>query len=126
MSECPNRGWGTEGGQSLLAEIASCQMEFKYLAHLTKRVEYFLKPDRVIELMERDPHPDGLWATSWNLQTGTQVPGELVILTFIVYCYTDESLSGHISIGGLADSAVRTISQNKMEIEGRSLMSFLF
>lgn len=30
-------------GTVMLSEIASCQMEFKYLAHLTGRSEYFEK-----------------------------------------------------------------------------------
>lgn len=62
-------------GQSLLAEIASCQMEFKYLAHVTHQSEYFLKTDKVIDLMEAAVLPNGLYATYWNLLTGDQQYG---------------------------------------------------
>lgn len=33
--------------------MASCQVEYKYLAHLTGNPEYFTKTEKVMELMEK-------------------------------------------------------------------------
>ncbi|PVG03578.1 seven-hairpin glycosidase [Serendipita vermifera] len=76
-----------------LAEMASCQMEFKYLSHLTHESTYFFKSDRVMEIMEREQgktmtrgtvtlengkteermvpgHDSGLWTTQFHLEDG--------------------------------------------------------
>ncbi|KAF8336420.1 glycoside hydrolase [Cantharellus anzutake] len=73
-------------GTVLLAEVASCQMEFKYLAHLTGRKEYFFKSDKVIDLLQETQTKNGLWSTFWEVESGTQ-------------------LGSHYSVGGMADSA---------------------
>ncbi|KAF9516571.1 glycoside hydrolase family 47 protein [Hydnum rufescens UP504] len=70
---------------ALLAEMASCQLEYKYLAHLTGRAEYFQKVDRMMDLMQNSQRADGLWSTYWDITSGTQV-------------------NTHLSIGALADS----------------------
>lgn len=33
--------WGSNGGRVLFAEATSCQLEFKYLAKMTGRAEYY-------------------------------------------------------------------------------------
>ncbi|KIY72384.1 glycoside hydrolase family 47 protein [Cylindrobasidium torrendii FP15055 ss-10] len=101
----------TQGGWSpdaLLAESASCQVEYKYLAHLTGRADYFHAVDRVMGVLEAantDAHPDtedpedapktglirhmqskGAFPTVWDIETGK--PKTLAF-----------------SAGGLADSA---------------------
>jgi beta-glucanase (GH16 family) len=73
--------------------MASCQMEFKYLSHLTHEPSYFLKSDKVMEIMEREQgktmtrgtvtlddgsteermvpgHDTGLWTTQFYLADG--------------------------------------------------------
>lgn len=39
------------GGSVYLAEIASCQLEYKYLAYLTRRVAYFTKVKAFLQLI---------------------------------------------------------------------------
>ncbi|KIM34447.1 glycoside hydrolase family 47 protein [Serendipita vermifera MAFF 305830] len=73
------------GGYSLLAEIASCQMEFKYLAYLTDTPIYYETVDRVTSILERQQGPGGLWNTFWNTTDGKQA-------------------NKHLSIGAWADS----------------------
>lgn len=73
-------GWT---GSSLLAEIASCQLEYKYLAHITGNTHYFKKADRVIGILEREQwtgkgrgrNPgngvnEGMFAVRWDVKTG--------------------------------------------------------
>ncbi len=60
-------------GNALFAEIASCQLEFKYLAHLTGREDFFFKVDKVVDYMEESQRKDGLWSTYWDVRTGAQV-----------------------------------------------------
>jgi mannosyl-oligosaccharide alpha-1,2-mannosidase len=78
-------GW--MGSSTLLAEMASCQLEYKYLAHLTGRKEYFEKVERVSDIMMMEQPDEGLWSTIWSADSGKQ------------------SGTQH-SIGALADSAV--------------------
>lgn len=76
-----------------LAEMASCQLEYKYLAHLTEEPDYFFKSDKVMEIMEREQgktfkinistilgsstatqivpeERSGLWLTHWFVSDG--------------------------------------------------------
>lgn len=66
-------------GAALLAEISSCQMEYKYLAHLTGRAEYFHSVDRMMDLMQNSQRPDGMWSTFWSPDTGKQMNGRAVL-----------------------------------------------
>ncbi|KAF8661275.1 hypothetical protein AX16_001376 [Volvariella volvacea WC 439] len=64
-------GWS---GHALWSEVLSNQMEYKYLAHLTGRAEYFHKTERAMELMEQASHNftvEGLFATMWDIELGT-------------------------------------------------------
>jgi hypothetical protein len=80
--------------------MASCQMEFKYLAQLTGKAKYFHDSDRVMDLMEEEQgktltpemvpnengelvekwtadQDSGLWTTNWYLQDGTMFGSKL-------------------------------------------------
>ena len=77
--------------KALLAEIASCQMEFKFLAKLTRNKEYFkkvtprfsfsasyiyIKVDHIMDMMEAEQHNNGMWPTFWNASTGSPINSE--------------------------------------------------
>ncbi|KAL0060424.1 hypothetical protein AAF712_012793 [Marasmius tenuissimus] len=76
-------GWT---GTTLWAEALSNQMEFKYLAHLTGKKEYFENAERVMQVMYDSNITDGLYPTQWN--TRTAVPS-----------------NSQFSVGAFADSA---------------------
>ncbi|KAJ8689444.1 hypothetical protein PTI98_012347 [Pleurotus ostreatus] len=57
-------GW--TGGPVLFAEAASCQVEYKYLAHLTGRAEYFERVENVMDKIYAANVTDGLFATQWD------------------------------------------------------------
>ncbi|KAH8103865.1 glycoside hydrolase [Cristinia sonorae] len=78
------QGWAP--GSVLYAEAMSCQMEYKYLAHLTGRAEYFEKVDAIMDIVARAPVKEGMFPTRWSLQTA--VPQNY-----------------QFSVGALADSA---------------------
>ena len=59
----------------VLAEIASCQMEYKYLAHLTGNRNYFLASDKTMNWFERNQLSNGMWETTWNVSTGKMSDG---------------------------------------------------
>jgi mannosyl-oligosaccharide alpha-1,2-mannosidase len=61
-------------------------MEYKYLAHLTGRKEYFAIPDHIMDIMKESQSKNGLWATRWDTMKGTQIGPQY-------------------SVGGEADSA---------------------
>ncbi|EIW79066.1 glycoside hydrolase family 47 protein [Coniophora puteana RWD-64-598 SS2] len=61
------KGWNIN---VLWAEATSCQMEYKYLAHLTGRREYYDKVENVMKLMADAPTVDGLFAAHWDVATG--------------------------------------------------------
>ncbi|KIJ34708.1 glycoside hydrolase family 47 protein, partial [Sphaerobolus stellatus SS14] len=75
------------GGSCLLAEMASCQMEYKYLAHLTGRDEFFNASDYIMDIMINTQNPiNGMWPTTFNTWTG-------------------EPVNDVFTVGALADSA---------------------
>jgi mannosyl-oligosaccharide alpha-1,2-mannosidase len=51
-------------------------MEFKYLAHLTGKQEYFNKVENVVDIMEQRQRPNGMWGVQWNPDTGVNHDGE--------------------------------------------------
>jgi len=63
----------------LLAEIASCQLEYRYLAHLTGKGEYYRAVEKVngILQMAQNQRSDALWASHWETENGTQYNGTL-------------------------------------------------
>ncbi|KAF9464248.1 glycoside hydrolase family 47 protein [Collybia nuda] len=76
--------YGWMGDSVLLAEAASCQLEYKYLAKLTGRAEYYEKAETVMEVLYNADPPDGLFAVTWS-------PG-------------GQPYSAHMSVGASADS----------------------
>ncbi|KAJ3560592.1 hypothetical protein NP233_g10736 [Leucocoprinus birnbaumii] len=71
----------------LWAEALSNQLEYKFLAHLTGRTEYFVKTENIMKAMyQADLKEDGLFPTQWNIETGSPI-------------------GAHYSVGAFADSA---------------------
>ncbi|KAJ7746460.1 glycoside hydrolase family 47 protein [Mycena maculata] len=77
----PLRGVNTETGTTphgpsdrdvCLAEVLSNQMEFKYLAHITGKSEYYTATERPMKAMygEENTMLGGLLATVWDVTTG--------------------------------------------------------
>ncbi|KAG6821465.1 hypothetical protein H0H93_010189 [Arthromyces matolae] len=60
-------GWN--GRNVLWAEALSNQLEYKYLAHLTGRAEYFHKTEHVMRQMYDVP-TNGKFPTMWDIETG--------------------------------------------------------
>ncbi|KAJ3798934.1 glycoside hydrolase family 47 protein [Lentinula aff. detonsa] len=60
-------GWT---GNTLWAEALSNQLEYKYLAHITGKPEYFEKAERCMQLMYEANVTDGIFPTQWNTKTG--------------------------------------------------------
>lgn len=87
---------GDRVGRSLFAEVASCQLEYKYLAHLTGRQDFFQKVgnersvgshnaeprsqvDHIVTLMEKSQNSNdikGLWQLQWMTDNAVQVGSE--------------------------------------------------
>jgi len=63
-----NAGW--TGGSSLLAEIGTIQVEFRYLAEITGRKDFREKADKVFQIMNTKRGPDGLYPIYINPNNG--------------------------------------------------------
>lgn len=61
-------GW--LGGVAILSEMASCQMEYRYLAHLTGRPEYVKHADFITEFLRQREENDGLFPLTYSLING--------------------------------------------------------
>ncbi|KAL9713657.1 hypothetical protein Ac2012v2_003268 [Leucoagaricus gongylophorus] len=70
----------------LWSEALSNQLEYKFLAHLTGRTEYFIKTENIMKLMYKVNISNGLFPTQWNIENGN--PN-----------------NAHYSVGAYADSA---------------------
>ncbi|PVG00894.1 seven-hairpin glycosidase [Serendipita vermifera] len=79
-------GGGWNPGNTMLAEMASCQLEYKYLAHLTGKKAYFAKVEHVIKHLNEYQKSSPLWPIWWDEETGR--PG-----------------NPEFSVGAMADSA---------------------
>ncbi|PSS29750.1 hypothetical protein PHLCEN_2v2898 [Hermanssonia centrifuga] len=77
-------GW--MGNVAILSEMGSCQMEYRYLAHLTGRPEYVRVVDHVTEHMRQHEERGGLFPTTYDLNSG-------------------DAKGNSYSVGSLADSA---------------------
>ncbi|KAI9062582.1 glycoside hydrolase family 47 protein [Trametes sanguinea] len=73
-------GWS--GDNVLWAEALSCQMEYKYLAHLTGRKEYFDKVERIMDLMNEAQLNNGQFATKWSSLTGKPINSQFSVGAF--------------------------------------------
>ncbi|KAF7969462.1 hypothetical protein HWV62_27311 [Athelia sp. TMB] len=79
------QGWN---GQNVLwAEALSCQMEYKYLAHLTGRTQYYDKVEHVMEIMYNASIPEGLFPTKWDLEKGIPSNAEFSVGAFADSAY---------------------------------------
>ncbi|THH10720.1 hypothetical protein EW146_g8290 [Bondarzewia mesenterica] len=60
-------------GMTLWAEALSCQVEYKYLAYLTGRKEYYTKVERLMEMMHKVDvsKTADLFPTKWDTMRGT-------------------------------------------------------
>lgn len=95
----PKNGW--------LAEVASCQMEFKYLAKVTGKKKFYEAADRVTKtLLKADTShlPHGLLPSMWNLETGQPSNRTYVFIMLELHILT-AFYAEQITIGALADSA---------------------
>ncbi|KAH6881195.1 glycoside hydrolase [Coprinopsis sp. MPI-PUGE-AT-0042] len=79
----------THPGAGVLAEIASCQLEFKYLAKETGRAEYYERAEGVMQtLYNSSERYQGLLLEHWDISTSV-----------------GKGIGTHYAIGGNADSA---------------------
>ncbi|CCM04172.1 uncharacterized protein FIBRA_06334 [Fibroporia radiculosa] len=62
------QAWGD--GTALLAEALSCQLEYKYLAHLTGRRDYFHNVDRLMDVIRDANVPGYKFPTIWDYNEG--------------------------------------------------------
>ncbi|KAF5355334.1 hypothetical protein D9758_006055 [Tetrapyrgos nigripes] len=88
---------------TLWAEALSCQMEYKYLAHLTGNHEYYEKVEQIMNLMYNSNSTAvqlGLFPTHWSRHTGMP-SGE------------------HFSVGAFSDSALEYLLKQWL-LTGRS------
>ncbi|KAJ7173562.1 glycoside hydrolase [Mycena filopes] len=83
MTGTTRAGW-TSG--VLWSEALSNQMEYKYLAHLTGRYEYYEKTEKIMKIMYNAEITDGQFPTQWDIKTG-------------------KPINSHFSVGAYADSA---------------------
>ncbi|KAF8186285.1 glycoside hydrolase family 47 protein [Pholiota molesta] len=58
-------------GATLFAEAASCQLEYKYLAKLTGKKEYYQRVQAVMDLFYKENPEDGLYALTYDRADGT-------------------------------------------------------
>ncbi|KAI0773224.1 glycoside hydrolase [Trametes elegans] len=73
-------GW--TGSNILWAEALSCQMEYKYLAHLTGRQEYFEKVEHIMDIMNEADVEDDQFATKWSVDTGKPTNNQFSVGAF--------------------------------------------
>ncbi|KAG5650901.1 hypothetical protein H0H81_010599, partial [Sphagnurus paluster] len=91
-------GW--MGESILFSEATSCQLEFKYLAKLTGRKEYYTAVERIMEHMYAQNPKDGLFALTWT-RDGKPRDGESPCDTSV--CLLTQPPE-HYSVGASADS----------------------
>lgn len=60
-----------DGGASSTAEAATLQLEFKYLAKLTRETNYWEKVEKVVEIIDNNHMPDGLLPIFIYADTGS-------------------------------------------------------
>ena len=91
MNSSSGNAW-SGSGSGWLAEIASCMMEYKYLAKVTGKKEYYDVANTIMQnLYEADlsKYPDGLLPSLWNLQTGQPINGMFSVLGQISLSLSD-------------------------------------
>jgi hypothetical protein len=68
VSGATSFGW--QGAKVFLAEIGSCQLEFRALAHYTGRAEYAKAVDRVSEHLRTLKVKEGLYPLTYKIEGG--------------------------------------------------------
>jgi hypothetical protein len=103
--------WGNLGPSALFAEATSCQLEYKYLAKVTGRAEYYekvrfpfsfripsimdacMQVERIMDVFYAANTTDGLFANRW-FDNGTPLGGTLLFF-FSTFIPTNESSPFH-------------------------------
>ncbi|EKM55139.1 glycoside hydrolase family 47 protein [Phanerochaete carnosa HHB-10118-sp] len=98
-------GIGWPGNSAILSEMASFQMEYRYLAHLTGRPEYVKHADFITEFLRQHEEHDGLLPLAYSLKNG-EAQGKLY------------------SVGARADSAYEYLLKQWL-MTGRTEPKFL-
>ncbi|TFK26031.1 seven-hairpin glycosidase [Coprinopsis marcescibilis] len=62
---------GSDYDVGLLAELGSCQLEYKYLAKLTGKPEYYQRVEAVMEHLYNSSNWNNLFAERWSLGSGS-------------------------------------------------------
>ena len=70
-----NAGWS--GGASVLAELGTLQLEFRYLGVHAKRPDFIAKANKVWEVLHRSPPANGLFPIYVSAETGTFTSGQI-------------------------------------------------
>ena len=98
-------GWGSYS-TGWLAEIASCMMEYKYLAKVTGKKEYFDAANTVMRRLydaDLSKYPKGMFPSLWSLTSGQPLNGMSSILACLLAA--THRLADQFTIGAMADSA---------------------
>jgi hypothetical protein len=97
-------------------------MEYKYLAKLTHKKEYFqkvglhisnlqllkqLQVDHIMTVLERNQKANGLWPTFWNTTTGEPINSESFSTR---RNHATHQVQAHYSVGAWSDSAVSDLT----------------
>jgi len=105
-------GW--THGQAILSEIGTVQMEFFYLAYLTKRPEYAIPALKVFRHLDQLPRPDatnGLHSLSLGIETG-QYSGSRWCLGALGDSYYEYLLKMHRMTGSKHDGFRRMYDES--------------
>ncbi|KZT02414.1 glycoside hydrolase family 47 protein [Laetiporus sulphureus 93-53] len=76
------RSGGWTKGTVLWAEVASCQLEYKYLAHLTGRRQYYDSVEHIMDIMRDANITDGMFPTRWSLSKGVPINKQFSVGAF--------------------------------------------
>ncbi|KAH9951155.1 glycoside hydrolase [Amylocystis lapponica] len=73
-------GWSR--GTVLWSEALSCQLEYKYLAHLTKNRGYYDHVEKIMDIMRNANVTDGMFPTRWTLSDATPMNAQFSVGAF--------------------------------------------
>jgi Glycosyl hydrolase family 47 len=71
--DASNADW--TGGNAILSEFTTLQIEFRYLAKVSGRVDFATKVEHVFEIMNQISPPNGLYPNFYNIQNEVPSPG---------------------------------------------------
>ncbi|PFH46692.1 glycoside hydrolase family 47 protein [Amanita thiersii Skay4041] len=90
---------GFMGSSVLFAEATSCQLEFKYLAKMTGRKEYYEKVENIMSIIYASNSTDGLFAERWmgsGLPIGSHITAGAGVDSGYEYLLKQWLLSGDV------------------------------